>query len=450
MTSKSEDVMVIGGGITGIQASLDLAASGVHVHLVEKSPSIGGRMAQLDKTFPTNDCSICIEAPKMYEVNTHPNIEILTMTEVRKVTPIDDGFRVRLLKKAKFVDEEKCTGCGKCVEACPVSVPDDMDGKVGGTRKLISIAFPQAVPNVNYLDMRCRNGSMREQGACIGGCVVDCSQCRECPIAHCVKACNNEGKFAVVLWQKDEMVDVEVQSIVVATGVKSHEPPAGLFGYDLHPNVISYMHFERLMNAGGTTEGDIVRPSDGSHPHKIAWIQCADRGDRGLPYCSKVCCMVAAKQTIITKEHDPSVECTVFYNNMTSYGKGFEEFYRKAASLGVRYVIGRPFDVIEDPETGDLTLRYEDIVRGGIVNERYDLVVLSSGLEPNDRNKRVAKVLKIELEESGFFQEIDPLYAPLETAVPGIYVCGGATGPIDISESVVQSTAAAMKAVKTR
>ena len=279
----SDSVLIVGGGIAGITAALNVADYGRKVYLVDDTPSIGGTMARLDKTFPTNDCSICIEAPKMYEVNTHPNIEILTLTEVRKVTPTDDGFTVRLLKKAKFVDEEKCTGCGKCVEACPVSVPDEIDGKIGGTRKLISIAFPQAVPNMNYLDMRCRNGSMREQGACIGGCVVDCSQCRECPIAHCVKACNAEGKFAVVLWQKDEMVDIQVRSIIVATGVKTHEPPSGLFGYDLYPNVISYMHFERLMNAGGPTDGEIIRPSDQKHPHKIAWIQCADRGDKACP-----------------------------------------------------------------------------------------------------------------------------------------------------------------------
>jgi len=445
-----DSVLIVGGGIAGITAALNAADYGRHVYLIDDTPSIGGVMARLDKTFPTNDCSICIEAPKMYEVNTHPNIEILTLTEVRKVTPVDGGFQVRLIKKAKFVDEEKCNGCGKCVEACPVSVPDEIDGKIGGTRKLISIPFPQSVPNVNYLDISCRNGSMREKGACIGGCVVDCSQCRECPIALCVKACANEGRFAVTLWQKDEPMDIEVRSIIVAAGLKTHDPPEGLFGYDLYPNVISYMHFERTMNAGGPTEGEIIRPSDQKHPHKIAWIQCADRGDKGLPYCSKVCCMVAAKQTIITKEHDPSVECTVFYNNMTSYGKGFEEFYQKAASLGVRYIIGRPFDVVEDPDTNDLTLRYEDILSGTIVNERFDLVVLSSGLEPNDRNTRLAKALKIELEDNGFFRETDPLFAPLETAVPGIYLCGGATGPIDISESVVQSTAAGMLAVKSR
>ncbi|GAB4253049.1 MAG: hypothetical protein Kow00122_10890 [Thermoleophilia bacterium] len=446
----SDSVLIIGGGIAGITAALNAADYGRHVYLVDDTPSIGGTMARLDKTFPTNDCSICIEAPKMYEVNSHPNIEILTNTEVRKVKEGNGGFQVRLLKKAKYVDEKTCTGCGKCVEVCPVSVPDEIDGKIGGTRKLISIAFPQAVPNANYVDIRCRSGKMREHGACIGGCVVDCSQCRECPIAYCVKACRDEGKNAVVLWQKDETVDIEVQSIIVATGVKTNEPAEGLFGYERCANVITYMHFERLMNAGGPTDGEIVRPSDGRHPHRIAWIQCVGRGDKGLPYCSKVCCMVAAKQTIITKEHDPSVECLVFYNNMTSYGKGFDEFQRKAAALGVRYIIGRPFDVVEDPETHDLTLRYEDIRTGRIVNETVDLVVLSSGLVPNERNGRLAKALKIDLDENGFFAEPDPLNAPLETAVPGIYLCGGATGPIDISESVVQSTAAAMKAVQKR
>jgi heterodisulfide reductase subunit A2 len=445
----SDSVLIVGAGIAGITAALNAADYGRHVYLVDDTASIGGTMARLDKTFPTNDCSICIEAPKMYEVNTHPNIEILTNTEVRKVKQQNGGFQVRLLKKAKYVDEDKCTACGKCVEACPVSIPDELDGKIGGTRKLISVPFPQAVPNANYVEMLCRSGKGRELGACIGGCVVDCSQCRECPIAHCVKACNAEGKFAIELWARDENVDVEVQSIIVATGVKTNEPADGLMGYNLYPNVINYMHFERLMNAGGPTEGDIIRPSDGKHPHRIAWVQCAGRGDKGLPYCSKVCCMVAAKQTIITKEHEPSTDCLVFYNNMTSYGKGFEEFYRKASSLGVRYIIGRPFDVQETAE-GDLLLRYEDIVSGEIVNEQVDLLVLSSGLVPNDRNKRLAKALKIELDEQGFFQEDDPLERPLETAVPGIFLAGGAAGPIDISESVVQSTAASMRAVQAR
>ena len=449
----SDSILVIGGGIAGINCAMNAAKYGAKVYLVDDTPSIGGMMARLDKTFPTNDCSICIEAPQMYEVDNHENIEILTNTEVRKVKKANGTFKVQLLQKAKYVDEEKCTGCGACVEACPVSVPDPLDGKVGGMRKLVSMAFPQAVPNVVTVDPSCRFGEMRKAGACIGECAVDCSQCRECPIALCVKACEKEGKKAITLWQSNKKLALEVKSIVVATGIKNAPPAGDLSGYDRFENVITNTEFERLMNAGGPTAGEIIRPSDKKHAKKIAWIQCAGRGladGKGTPYCSKICCMVSAKQTIITKEHDPSVETTIFYNDLKAYGKGFWEFYRKANENQVRYVRGRPYEVFEDAQTKNLTLRYEDLDTGELQTCEVELLVLATGIIANNRNKKLAKVLKIKLNELGYFKERDPLLAPLDTDVDGIYLCGGATGPIDIAESVAQATAAAMRAVCAR
>ncbi|MEM4729973.1 MAG: FAD-dependent oxidoreductase [Thermoplasmata archaeon] len=444
----AESVLVVGGGVAGITAALNLADAGARVYLVDDAPSIGGLMARLDKTFPTNDCSICIEAPMMYSVARHPNIALLTGTEIRRVEGAAPRFRVRLVQRPRFVDAEKCKGCGKCAEACPVSVPDELDGPIGGKRKLISIPFPQAVPNVYVVDDRCRYCKMFDRGACIGACKVDCSQCRECQIARCVVACRKEGAEAVLLWQRERVLDIEVRSIVLAVGAEPFTPSEPHFGLGLHPDVLTNLQFERLLNAGGPTAGRLVRPSDGSKVRSVVWIQCAGRGRRGgLGYCSRVCCMIAVKQSILAREHELGLEAAVLYGELQPYGKGFHEFHARAKRAGVEFIKGRPGRVSRDPFSGRLRVRFEDMESGRLGELEADIVVLSAGLSPPPRVKKLAKQLRIELDERGFVKERDPLGAPLETSVEGVYVCGTATGPADISETVARASAAALLAL---
>ncbi len=442
-------VLILGGGIAGMEAALNLAEFGIKVYLVESTPTIGGLMARLNKTFPTNDCSICIEAPKMYDVQRNPNIILLTNTEIRRVNRENVKFKIRLLKRSKFVDEEKCKGCGKCIDVCPVTVPDELDGRIGGTRKLISIPFPQAVPNVYYISPECRYGKKYGEGACIGGCDVDCIQCRECQIAKCVVECRKEGADAILLWGKDELMDIEVNSIIVASGLETLELPMGYFGFGIYENVITHLEYERLTNAGGPTQGVIVRPSDAKIPRSVLWVQCVGRDTKlGVPYCSKVCCMIANKQAIITKEHDKDMETIILYKDMKTYGKDFYKFYMRAKDNGVKHVKGKLAEVYEDPKSKNLHVTYEDLDTGKIEVSEVELLVLSVPVYPSAKNKRLSKVLKIELDPiTGFFKEQDHLEAPLRSNEPGVFLCGGALGPADISEAVTQAIAASIKAV---
>lgn len=451
LEEPKKSMLILGGGIAGMEAALNLAEYGAQVYLVESSPTIGGVMARLNKTFPTNDCSICIEAPKMYDVQKHPNIELLTYTDVRRAKKNNGKFQVRLVKKSRFVDLDKCKGCGKCIEVCPVIIADELDGKLGGVRKLISIPFPQAVPNSYFIDPNCRYGKMygEKGGACIGGCEVDCIQCRECQIAKCVIACKNEGADAVLLWGKDELMDIEVDSIIIASGIEPLELPEGYFGYGMSENVITHLQYERLTNAGGPTLGEITRPSDQKHPKSILWVQCVARDTKlGIPYCSKICCMSSTKQAIITREHNKDAELIILYKDLKTYGKEFYNFYRRAKDLGIKYIKGKLADVYEDTNSNNLSVRYEDLDTGMINSMEVELLVLSVPLIPSQKNKRISKALKIDLDDTtGFFKIPDELNAPLETSMPGIYACGGALGPNDISEAVTQAIAASMKAV---
>ncbi len=427
---KDNAVLVIGGGIAGIQAALDLANRGVKVHLVEKSPSIGGRMAQLDKTFPTMDCSICILAPKMIECLRHPNIELLAYSEVREVMGSAGNFVVKVVRKPRFIDAGKCTGCGECMEKCPVRVVSEFDMRMG-KRKAIFMAFPQAVPRVAVIDKD--NCLFFQKGVC----------------KICEKLCQ---AHAVNFDQKAEEITLNVSSLVLATGLESWNPASiSEYGYGRHENVLLSLELERLINASGPTHGELMRPSDGKKPRTIVFIQCVgSRSEReGFPYCSSVCCMYATKEAILVREHNSECTVHILYMDLRVFGKRFQEFVTRAKEeWGVDYVNGRVAVVMEDPVTQNLLVRYENVAEGKIGELWADLVVLCPALVPREDNRVLAKTLGIELDTDGFLKTKDPLLMPVETNVDGIFVCGCCQSPKDISESVTQASAAANKAAE--
>lgn len=413
------DVMVVGGGISGIQASLDLASAGFRVYLVEKSPAIGGKMAQLDKTFPTNDCSMCIESPKFIECARHPNIEILTYAEVEHVEGEVGNFRVTLVKKPRYILEQKCTGCTTCVEYCPVKVPDPFNQELSAN-KAIHIYFSQAVPLVTYID-------------------DDCLFLKEKKCRICSAVCENS---AIDFSQRPEVLEVKVGAIVLCPGYQVFDPSLrGDYGYGKMANVVTSLDFERLLCSTGPYEGEIRRPSDGKHPKRLAWIHCV--GSRqllpgGNGYCSAVCCTYTQKQVILTKDHDPEAQCTVFHNDIRSYGKDFERFYQRAARLpGVRFIrsyvsVGR-----ENPDSKNITIRYSTFEEG-VKEEEFEMVVLSVGLTPPADAPELARKFGIELDSHGFCKT-NP-FNPIETTRPGVFVSGTFRGPMDIPESVVSAS----------
>jgi heterodisulfide reductase subunit A len=427
---RNNAVLVIGAGIAGIQAALDLANRGVTVYLVEKSPSIGGRMAQLDKTFPTMDCSICILAPKMIECFRHPNIELLAYSEVKEVTGSAGNFVVKVLKKPRFIDVDKCTGCGECTEKCPVRVANEFDMGMG-KRKAVYMVFPQAVPRVAVID----------KDSCLFFQKGVCQICEKFCQAH-----------AINFDQKAEEITLNVSSIVLATGVEIWNPESiSEYGYKRHQNVLLSLEFERLINASGPTRGELLRPTDGKKPRIIVFIQCVgSRSERkGFPYCSSVCCMYATKEAILVKEHNPACMVHVLYMDLRVFGKRFQEFVTRAKEEGgVNYINGRATVVIEDPVTENLFVRYENIAEGKTEELCADLVVLCPALVPREDNRLLAKTLGLELDEYGFLRTKDPLLMPVETNVDGIFVCGSCQSPKDISESVTQASAAADKAAE--
>ncbi len=420
-------VLVAGGGIAGVQAALDLADSGYFVYLVERSAAIGGVMSQLDKTFPTNDCSMCILSPKLVECGRHLNIQILTLSEVEEIKGEEGNFEVTVLKHPRYVDESKCVACGICAQKCPRKVANPFDEGLG-ERKAIYVLYPQAVPLKYAID----------RAHCI---YFEKGKCRACE-----KFCENK---AIDFDQKEERLTLKVGSVILAPGFEAFD--ANLithYGYSRFPNVVTAKEFERILSASGPYQGHLVRPSDRKEPRKIAWVQCV--GSRNINqcdhnYCSAVCCMYAIKEAVIAKEHSHEpLDTAIFFMDMRTYGKGFERYYNRAKEeLGVRFIRSRVHTIVEEPDTKDLLIRYigED---GRITEETFDMVVLSVGLQTSQEMMEKAKKLGVELNEHRFCATSS--FQPVATSRPGVYVCGAFQGPKDIPQAVMEASAAAASA----
>ncbi len=420
-TKKSGAVVVVGGGIAGMQAALDVANSGFKVYLVESKPSIGGVMAQLDKTFPTNDCSTCMLSPRLIEVAKNPNIEIISYAELVEVTGNPGQFKAKIRKKARYVDPDKCIGCGICASKCPKKVPDEFNQGLG-KRKAIYLSFAQAIPLVYTIDKE--NCIYFKNGKC----------------RACEKFCPNE---AINFEQQDEIIEVEAGAVILASGFETFDARLkGEYGYGRYANVLTSLDYERILSAGGPFEGHIERPSDGEKPKKIAWIQCVGSRDAtlGNEYCSSVCCMYATKQAVISKDHDREIEPTIFYIDIRAQGKGFDRYYERARSEGgVRYVRSMVSRVVENPDRS-LEITYVD-ESGEISKEDFDLVVLSVGLRPNSAMRDLAQKLDIELNQFGFCRS--GLLDTVATSRDGFFVCGAFERPKDIPNTVIQASSAA-------
>jgi len=417
--------LVIGGGISGMQAALDIAMVGHPVLLVERSPSIGGRMAQFDKTFPTLDCAACILTPKMVDVRSNPNIRILSYSEVESVEGYVGNFEVKIRKKARSVDMSKCTGCGECMQKCPSRVESEFDLGLG-KRKAIYIPFPQAVPNVPVIDRaHCRYYT---QGKC----------------RVCQKVCPAE---AINYEQEDEVITEKVGAIVAATGFDLSDPnDYSEYGGGRYKDVINGLQFERMINASGPTEGHLKRPSDGKEPKTIVFIQCVGSRDENLgrPYCSKMCCMYTAKHAILTKEHIPDAQVYVFYIDIRAAGKNYEEFVRRAIEqYGAIYLRGRVSRIFE--KNGKLIVRGADTLLRSQVEIEADMVVLATALVARKDAVKVAQMLGIPYDQNQFFTEMHPKLAPVENVTSGIYLTGACQAPKDIPDSVASASGASVK-----
>lgn len=430
-TPVTKRALVIGGGIAGIQTALDIADAGFEVDIVETKPTIGGKMAQLDKTFPTLDCAACILTPKMVDAGQNERIRIFSYSEVCEVHGFVGNFSVKIKKRARYVDETKCTGCGLCTEKCPQKgIPNEFNLGMD-TRRAIYIPFAQAVPKVATIDpMHC---NMLKNGKC----------------GVCSKLCS---VGAIDYKQQDEFIEERYGAIVAATGFN----PIPMdkfdeFAYSQSEDVVTSLELERLMNAAGPTGGTLLRPSDGKHPHTIVFVQCvgsrcsADAG-KGKEYCSKICCMYTAKHAMLIREKYPDTEVFVFYIDVRTPGKLFDEFYRRAVEeYGVHYIKGMVGKV--SPEGDKLMVQASDLIENKQLHIAADMVVLAAAIEPDKSARPLATMLTASMDTNDFFTEAHPKLRPVESPTAGIFLSGACQGPKDIPETVAQAGAAASKVI---
>ncbi len=417
--------LVVGAGIAGINAALDLANSGYKVYLVEKSPTVGGHMAQLDKTFPTMDCSSCITTPKMSEVARNKNIELMTYSEVVSLDGYVGNFQARIEKYPHYIDQDSCTGCGHCVDICPVETGNEFELGMK-PRKAIYLSFPQAVP---------------------GEYTIDMNHCIKCGI--CAEACPTDS---VRYDDKPEYVDIKIGTIILATGYDPYDATRmHQYGFGRYKNVINALQMERLLSSYGPTAGKVKRPSDLKEPESIVWVQCVGSRDftgRGRKYCSRVCCMYATKQARSYKEKHPNAQIFIFYIDLRAFGKGYEEFYNDTAkNYGIKFIRGRVAEILQG-ENDNVIIRAEDTTLQRPLELEVDMVVLSIGLEPRADIDDIARIFNVTATktEDGFLMEAHPKLRPVDTLTEGIFVAGNVVGPKDIPDTVAQAKAAASSA----